>query len=174
METKTMLQGENIQLLPFSSKYWSNVAAWFYDKEYSEMYRQSTRMLSEEDFKQYSRVMGGEVFMIHLLDSEKPIGMVQVIPSDKKNKAGYIGLIIDKEHQSKRLPTEVFLIFFDYLFNRQGYNKIIIEILENNTSLKNSIAANGFYREGKLIQECFIEGRYVNELRYSMTAYYFN
>ncbi len=169
-----MFKGHTIQLLPFNSKYWECVARWFYQDEYKGFFRQFTKMLNEEDFKQYPRVVMGEVFIIHSLTTEVPIGMIQCIPDCKKNKAGHLGLLVDCEAQGKHIPTEAMILTMDYLFNRQGYNKVVLEILESNESLKNTLDKSGWYREGKLLQECFIDGRFQNELRYCMTAKYFN
>ncbi len=174
MDNKIMLKGTTIQLLPFESKYWTNIAQWFYNEDYKGFFRQFTRMFTEADFQNYNNVIGGEVFMAHSLTDNSVIGLAQLVPCFKKNKACYIGIIIDKEQQNKRLTNEVMIILMDYIFNRQGYNKVIIEILESNESLKRCLEKTGFFREGKMLQECFMNGKFQNELRYSMSAYYYN
>jgi len=174
MDNQIMLKGITIQLLPFESKHWTNIAQWFYNLDYKEFFRQFTGMLTEDNFKNYSKLISGEVFMVHSLVDNKVIGMAQLIPCYKKNKAAYIGILIDKESQGKHLTNEIMLILMDYIFNRQGYNKIIIEILESNNSLKRCLEKTSFFKEGKMLQECFLDGKYQNELRFSMSAYYFN
>lgn len=169
-----MLRGQTTQLCPFSSKYWESLAKWYYNIDYNNMFRQYTRMFTEDDFKAYDKVVGGEVFMIHSLADSLVIGMIQIIPCYKKNKGGYLGLIIDKAHQNKHIPHEVTFLLLDYLFNRQGYNKVIVEILESDEGLKKTLEKTGWYKEGKLLQECFIDGKFQNELRYSISSYYFN
>jgi len=174
MDNNTLLKGTSVQLLPFETKHWSDIARWFYDKDYKEFFRQFTKVLTEEDFQNYPKAVGGTIFMVHSLLDNNIIGLVQVIPCFKKNKGAYIGVIIDKASQKKHLPSEVMLILLDHLFNRDGYNKVVIEILESNEGLKRVLEKTGFYKEGKLLQECFMDGRFRNELRYSMSNYYFN
>jgi len=96
MDNQIMLKGITIQLLPFESKHWTNIAQWFYNLDYKEFFRQFTGMLTEDNFKNYSKLISGEVFMVHSLVDNKVIGMAQLIPCYKKNKAAYIGILIDK------------------------------------------------------------------------------
>lgn len=173
-ENKMLFRGLTIQLLPYSSKYWETLAKWYYNNDYSDMFRQFNRVLTEDDFKIYNTIIQGEVFMIHSLEDNSIIGMIQSIPCFKKNKASFIGLVIDTSARGKHISNEAMYIFLDYLFNKHGLNKVIVEILESNSSLKSVLDKTGWYREGKLLQECFIDGKYQNELRYSMSAYYFN
>ena len=173
-DNKMMLRGQRVQLVPFCSKYWENIAKWFYDTDYKEFFRQFTRTLTEDDFKVYDKLIQAEVFIIHSLKDNNIMGFLQLVPCSKKNKAGYLGLLIDKSSQDIRISNEVTYLILDYLFNRQGYNKVIIEILESNEGLRKTLEKTGFYKEGKLLQECFMDGKFCNELRYSMSAYYFN
>ena len=168
------LKGLRVQLLPFSSKYWETIAKWAYNNDYKDFFRQFPRALTEEDLMNYDKVVGGEVFIVHSLKDNSAVGMVQVIPCYKKNKGGFIGIIVDNSAQKSKIQAEINYLIMDHLFNTQGYNKIIIKILESRSDLKKHLDQTGFYREGKLLQECFLDGKFQNELRYSMSAYYFN
>ena len=174
MDNQTILRGDTVQLLPFNCKYWEIIAHWFFSIDYRNMFRQFTRILSEEDFKQYDRVISGEVFIIHSLKDERILGMVQAVPGCKKNKACYLGMVIDVDCRGKHIPHESTMLILEHLFNRQGYNKVIVEILESEEGLKKALEKTGWYKEGKMLQECFMGGKYLNELRYSMSAYYYN
>ena len=171
---QTLFKGPTIQLLPYSSKYWECVAQWFYNKDYEEFFRGYHKALNEEEFKHLPELIRGEVFIAHSLVDNSIVGMIHVIPSGKSNRACYLGLLVDTTSRKKRIPSEMLILVMEYLFNKQGYNKVILEILESNDSLRRSVESAGFYREGKLLQDCFFNGRYQNELRYSMTARHFN
>ena len=173
-DNKILFRGITIQLVPYSTKYWESVALWYFNSDYSDMFRQYNRVFTEDDFKIYDKLIQGEVFIIHSLKDNQVLGMIQVIPCPKKNKAGYIGLVINKEVQGKHISNEATFLLLDYLFNKQGYNKVIVEILESNEGLRKTLEKTGWYKEGKLLQECFLNGKFQNELRYSMSAYYFN
>jgi RimJ/RimL family protein N-acetyltransferase len=96
------------------------------------------------------------------------VGLIQISPDCKTNRAFYIGLLIDEKYQKNRYPLEAFISIFDYCFNRLGYRKAIVEIVESHEGLKRIITENGFTYEGRLTQECFMNGAFVDELRYSM------
>ena len=101
-------------------------------------------------------------------------GLIQFSPDAKTNRAFYAGLIIDEMFQGGRFPLEAYTCFFNYAFNRLGYRKAILEILESHESLKRIVTENGFLFEGKLMGECFVDGKFVNELRYCMLDSFFN
>jgi len=175
METEnTVLRGIRIQLVPFSVKHWKDVASFMYNDTYKDFFRQYPRVFNEEELQNYPRMVGGDVFMAYSIESNKLVGMAQVVPSDKNNKGCFLGAIVCKEEQKNRVGQEINYVLMEYLFNKQGYNKVIVEILESATHLKRGFESSGWYKEGKLLQECFIDGKYQNELRFSMSSYYFN
>ena len=48
------------------------------------------------------------------------------------------------------------------------------EIIEGHESLKKTINENKFLYEGKLVGECYMNGEYINELRFCMMDTFFN
>ncbi len=168
------LRGKNIQLIPFTEANWGNLACWYYDEQYKGLFRQYSRAFSETDMRNYPKVVGGEVFMIHLVSTGEVIGMCQFTPDWKKNRAAYTGCLIDVKFQGNRYQNEVYALFYNYLFNTLGFKKIIVEVLESNASLKKAAIACGFLFEGTLYRECFMDGQFHNELRYSMSDEFFN
>lgn len=168
------LQGQNIKLVPYSHADWKYLARWFYDSDYGFMWRHHTKTMTPEELQVYPSVIGGEVFLIADIATDEIIGMAQAIPDHKNNRGFYGGLIIDKKYQKKRYPLEAYIILFDYMFNRQNYRKAIVEILSKHTSLLQIVNQNGFLHEGTLRGDCFWDGEYVDEERYSMTATFYN
>ncbi len=169
-----LLETKNLQLLPFDTTDWQDIARWFYDLDYSGFFRHQPKILKPADFQNYPQITRSDVFIAREKSTNKTVGMVQLIADGKSNRAFYVGVIVDKEFQGHKYPAEMLFLMGDYCFNRMGYRKAIMEILESNTSLKRTIVENGWLFEGKLIGECFRDGQFVNELRYCMMESYFN
>lgn len=169
-----LLRSPNIQLLPFSSKDWNHLAQWFYDSDYKDMWRHHPKAFSQQEFENYPRLLGGEVFLIFKPGIETPIGFVQIIPDHKTNRGFFLGLVISKDFQKQQLPCEVVKLIFNYAFNRLGYRKAIVEVCEKNESLNKLLVKMDFIHEGKLIGESFQNGEFTNENRYCMLASFFN
>lgn len=169
-----LLAGDTLQLTPYRAEEWQFLANWFYDANYKDMFRHSPRALRKEEFERYPQLINGEVFLLNLKTTNEVIGMIQLIPDHKTNRGFFMGLIIDKKHQGCRYPTEATYILLDYAFNRLGYRKAVMEVLKDNEPLNKTLELTGFIKEGTLVGEAFLNGKFVDEVRYCMFASYFN
>lgn len=169
------LETKHVALVPFdANRHWEALARWFYDEQYRGYFRHHPKAMTEPEFRAWPQIMGSDVFVICELQTQVPIGLVQLHPNGKTNRAFFIGILIDKKAQGCGYLGEVFYKMFDYTFNQLGYKKAIVEILESNEQLKSAVTDYGFLFEGKFFGECFFNGEYVNELRYCMMDTYFN
>lgn len=164
-----MLKGKTLKLHPFVGTRDSEaIYHWFYDPSCANMWRHHTRSLTQEDVARYPQLIGGEVFMIEL--SGAIVGFCQAIPDCKTNRGVYAGILLDKEARGLHLVSETFAILFNHLFNKQGYQKAIIEVVAQETKLCECLVQAGCNREGILINEAFLNGRFVDEARFSISA----
>jgi len=150
------------------------MARWYYDDAYRDMFRHHTKLLRKHELENYTALIGGEAFIVLDAAGKEPMGYVQVIPSHKHNRSFEVGMLIDKKFQKNRNPCEVLVVLFEYMFHKLGFHKAVIEILESNTSLKKTLVAAGFMSEGRLVDESYMDGKYVNELRFAMFDSYYN
>lgn len=169
-----LLKGKNLRLVPYTPADWEYLARWFYDADYAFMWRHQQKMLTPAEFQNYPSMVGGEVFLIQEINTNQTVGLAQAIPDCKNNRGFYAGLLIDKKFQNNRYPLETYMVLFDYMFNRQNYRKALVEVLSQHKSLLQIINQNGFLHEGTLRGDCFWNGEFVDEERYSMTATYYN
>lgn len=170
------LESKNLIVLPFCGESdWQKLAHWFYDEDYKNFFRHQATVYTEEQFKNYNKVVGAQVFVARAKDKKNEIvGLVQLFPDAKTNRAFYAGMLIDKAHQGRRYPLELCVLMGNLCFNKLGYRKCIVEILESHESLKKILEQMGALYEGKHVGECFMEGKFVNELRFCMFDNYFN
>lgn len=169
-----LLKGPKVQLIPHDRQHWQYLARWFYESAYRDMWRHLPRALTQQDFENYPQLINGQVFFVMRHGGTEPIGFTQIIPDCKTNRAFFAGLLIDKQFQKKLYPAEVFSILFDYAFNRWGYQKAIVEVCETNESLNKLLRKMNFTQEGVLHKEAFLNGEFINEVRYCMMAADFN
>lgn len=167
-----LLKGPNLQLIPYEKKNWQLLATWFYDDQYKDMWRHSPKAWGQLEFENYPQLISGEVFIV--FEKTEPVGFIQMIPDCKTNRGVFVGILLDKSVQDKHYTHETFVVLFDYIFNRLGYRKVIVEILESKDTFKKALLKSGFILEGTLMGEAFIDGVFVNEVRLCMTSAFFN
>jgi RimJ/RimL family protein N-acetyltransferase len=170
---KSFLASPKIILLPFDESYAGDIARWFYDPAYSDMFRHYVRPLTFEQFKQYPKVLGGEIFLIYHKELKRNVGYAQFVPDTKSNMAVYAGILLEKEVQDQSLSTDAFILMFNYVFNRLNFRKVIIEILASNKKIHQALLKYGCREEGRYFEEAFINGEFVDEVRLSITAPFF-
>lgn len=169
-----ILSGPRLQLMPYEAKNWASLAKWAYNEQYAGLFRFRPRVLQKAEIENYPQFIGGEVFMIYPHESETPIGLIQIVPDSKTNQGFFCGLLLEDEYQKQGHSAEALAILFNYAFNRLGYRKAILEILETNTKLKEIITKAGFLKEAHYYGEVFFNGEFRDELRYCMMSSFFN
>lgn len=169
-----ILSTKSLQLTPYTAVYWNYLAEWYYSGEYNDIFRHSPRALKEEEFQNYPKLINGEIFLISEKATNKIIGFVQVASDWKTNRGFYFGILLDKAFQHKGYTPQVLGITLDYYFNRLGYNKAIMEILDERKDIQSWLEGAGFTHEGTYRNECFMDGEFKTELRYAMVAEEFN
>lgn len=170
-----ILSGKRIRLLPFESSNWNIIAQWYYSGKYKNFFRHFPNILKQEHFEKYPALIGAEsLFVLNKDKPEQVLGIINIIKDVKPNRAVYLGLLIDEQFQDKSLATEIFIVALDYIYNQLGYEKAIIEFLEKDVKLKGIVDSHKFLYEGKFHKECYMNGKFENELRYCMFKDFYN
>ncbi len=169
-----LLSSKRLQLVPYTPDQWQWLAKWFFDEKYNNLFRHYPHIMGKTEFENYPKILQGDVFLIYLKDSTEVVGMSQIVPDSKTNRGFYYGTIIEEEYQRNRFPSESMTIVMDYAFNRLGFQKCIVETLSSHFSLNKNLEVVGFTKEGVLEKEAFINGQFVDENRYAMSAEVFN
>ena len=74
--------------------------------------------------------------------------------------------IFGKEHWGKGYATKAIRQLFDHGFNKLNLNKIWLGTPETNKAMVKIAENLGMQKEGKLIHDMYLEGHYVNVIRY--------
>ncbi|MBI2339954.1 MAG: GNAT family N-acetyltransferase [Deltaproteobacteria bacterium] len=164
-------EGHVVRLERFRPEHGKIVFRWFYDPAYRLFFRDFEDPLSLEQCKKFDKVMAGSgvgIFMIIEKSSDKPIGMVTHCCLKKKSGVNRIGIMLDKDFQHKTYAIEALIILLDYLYNRLGFKKIIVEYLASDHHIQRISEKGGWIREAVLKREAVVDGEYVDEVRYYM------
>lgn len=163
-----------VQLVPFWEDAWTHFATWFYSGDYEDMFRHTPQPLTETQFRNYPTVLGANIYMVVRAEDKEVIGYCFFAPCTKTNQGFKLGILIDKKFQKCSFATSAVYSLLDLGFNRLGYRKAIMDILVTRTDMAKRLLSSGFKKEGILIQEAFLDGEYVDEMRICTFASNFN
>jgi len=163
--------GYKVKLIPFKPEHAETVCQWFYAPAYKLFFRDFDTAISPEDFKEFDKIMGRVgvgMLMIVDKDSEDVLGMMTHLCLKKKSGVIRIGILLDKEKQHMTLAIESLIILGDFLYNRLGYKKLVIEYLASDKHIIRIAEQGGWIREAVLIREALVDDDYVDEVKYYM------
>lgn len=82
---------------------------------------------------------------------------------DWQARSGEIGIFIgDKAYWNKGYGSEALNLLLQFGFNRLNLNKIYLEVFETNPRAKRVYEKAGFVEEGRLRQDVYLNGRYID------------
>lgn len=108
---------------------------------------------------------GMKGFIIAHKDSEEYIGQIDLIKIDWINRIGTIGIVIgNPDKLGKGYGTEAIKLIQEFAFNKLNLHKLDLEVRENNERAIRCYIKCGFVIEGRIRQNCFIDGKYTDTL----------
>lgn len=166
--------GPNLVIRPYEPDEWPIMSHWFYSGDYPEFFRDQSTLMN---IAQLQSFVGGQTsygFLIRLGKEFKghPIGTVigfinlydiRWVPSTLK-----LGILIEKEFQGQQFCMEAIWLICDYVFNQMRFRKMIIEFLKSNQRIESILKFGGFKKEATLKDEAYMNGKYVDVVRYSI------
>ncbi|MBX7149605.1 GNAT family N-acetyltransferase [bacterium] len=167
------LNGMNVRLVPYETKHAFVLVNWYYDFRYAQFFRD----MDEEpyDTSSIGRLVEGlarngiVLLVIEELATDKPLGLMTWNMVKKKAGIYRFGILLDEDTQHKTLAIESIIIMSHYLYAGLGCTKMVVEFLASNTHIQRISEKGGFIREAVLDKEAFLNGEYVDEVRYYLT-----
>lgn len=164
-------EGFVVKLVPFAPEHAEKVFEWYYDVAYKLFFREFDAPLSLEQCRQFNLIMaksGVTIFMIIEKETNLAIGMMTHCPLKRKSGVTRFGILLDKNFQHKTYAIEALIILGDFVYNRLGFRKLVIEYLASDTHIRRISEKGGWIFETILKEEALIDGEYVDEVRYHM------
>ena len=107
----------------------------------------------------------GIILKSQIESDNKLIGDCAVNISDN---TAQIGCTISNLHQKKGYAKEVLHMLMKYLFEEHNIRRIVETTDEENISAQKLLESLGFRKEGLFIENCFIKGKWCNDIQYAM------
>lgn len=92
------------------------------------------------------------------------VGLISLRDYDSLHRRGRFGIFIQRKYWGKGYAREAMAIFFKYLFNQIGLQRIYLEVLESNKRAIRLYERFRFVKEGLLRQHYFQDGGFKNIL----------
>lgn len=123
--------------LPFFVKLRNRCVKWLHDD----------RRFSLTQTKKWFALLSDSYYIIEL--HGETAGYIRTSNWDLYNKNVYIGADIEPSYRRQGVASESLRIFINFLFTKQKFNKVSLEVLDFNTSARHLYKKLGFEIEGR-------------------------
>lgn len=147
---------------------------WHNDQEIKLLYSSHPFAVSLDNEKEwYRKILSSNipvsVFGIELVETGELIGIASLKDINMINRCGEFGMYVgEKKLRGKGISEAVTPLILDYAFNKLGLNRVYSKFIEGNIPSKKLCKRFGFRKEGLLRQSLFRNGKYINEMVYSI------
>lgn len=167
-----MFNCNNISLIPYQENFGEFIANWYYSDQYKKFFRHIIKPLCHAELLKYPLTMNCTVFMIS--HKEDIIGMLTMTDYKPLARACKIGMMIDKKFQKNGYALEAMVNSLDYLFNRLNLKKAVFTVMSGDKRTEELLKKGGVRKEATLKAEIYHEGKYLDEIHYTIFKDQFN
>lgn len=141
----------------------------YYDSEYPHEHESFDDFLKRVKAVVDDRNQTAELFEIHLEESDKLIGIVDVHAIDEYNRRCFVNCTIgDTDYANKECDIAAMRIILGYCFNERGMHKVATTAFDFNTAWIDHVEELGFTQEGELREHVLKKGEFRNKLIFSI------
>jgi RimJ/RimL family protein N-acetyltransferase len=164
-----MLSGKNIRLRATEPTDLPNMVRWMNDPDVIENLLIYTPLSSVEEQNWYDNMIKGpkeeHVYTIEILENDEwiPVGSTGFHSVDMKSRGAEIGISIgEKKYWNRGYGRDAMHLMLRHAFNDLNLNRVYLYVFETNERAKKAYLAAGFVEEGRLRQDIFKNGRYLD------------
>lgn len=122
----------------------------------------------EESFKRFTKE-DAQGFFIKYVPENIFVGTIKLDKIISQNKSGEMGIMIgEKNLWGKKIGEKSYKILLKYAFEKLKLNRVWGGTDENNISMQKLFLKTGFTQEGRFRQVSCFEGKFTDNLRYSI------
>jgi len=167
------ISGKIIDLLPMNPNHLPLFCQWEnnpkvrkYDRnEFPITVEESKKFLESGESRVKTRIM----FEIWHKKDQKPIGYCEIDDISWVDHRAHIGITIgEMEYWGRGIGTETIKLLNEYCFNELNFHKIAAEALAPNKGSQRCFEKNGFKYEGKLKEDTYVDGKFIDLLKYCL------
>lgn len=163
-----------IRLRPLTLGDFNKTLQWHNDEEIKRLYSSHPFPVSIENEKLwYKNILTTNipvtVFGIESIQTNELIGIASLKDINLINRSAEFGMYVgDRKLRRQGISITVTKLILEYAFLKLGLNRVYSHMMEDNTPAWKLCERFGFKREGKLRQSLFRNGKYNNEIVYSI------
>lgn len=101
-------------------------------------------------------------------EEPEPVGNASLFRIDEQSGHGYLACWIDPDVQGEGYATTATRLVVDYAFRERRLHKVIAEAFAPNAASRRVLEKVGLREEGRLRDEKFVDGEYVDVYRFGM------
>lgn len=150
---------------------------WYHDKRLSHFFRGFLTGVSLEQCKNAPQFLRGHI-LVGVLEGNEPyatpedkdrlVGAVTLADRDPILRIYKLGLLVHPEFQQHGLGKDLMAAGIEWSFNTMNAHKIMLEILDQDQRVITGAEAAGFTREGLSRKSAYLDGKFCNEVIFSM------
>lgn len=164
-----MLLGKRIRLRAAEPQDLQNFVRWMNDPDVIENLLRFTPLSSVEEQAWYDGMIKGpveeHVYIIEIQEDDQwiPVGSTGFHSVDWKNRAAEIGISIgEKKYWNRGYGRDTMRLMLRHGFNDLNLNRIYLFVFDTNGRAIKAYNAAGFVEEGRLRQDIYKNGRYID------------
>jgi RimJ/RimL family protein N-acetyltransferase len=166
--TNAFLVGSKVYLRPIEKSDAATIAKWFNDRAVTRTTRQYRPMpvAKEEAFlEQLAKNDGDIIFLMVAKDDDAPVGCCGLNKIDPINRSAELGIIIgEKDRWGQGFGAEATSLLVGYGFETLNLNRVYLHVHEDNERGRRTYRRVGFREEGRLRQDTYREGKYLDSI----------
>ncbi|MDH4157449.1 MAG: GNAT family N-acetyltransferase [candidate division Zixibacteria bacterium] len=166
------LESERLFLTPTTDDDFEDHYRWLHDRGISYLddrhFRPVSRARAKEQFD--ARRNAEDVMSLAVLSRQdgRFMGLTELYGIDYYERKCYWGLILGEGYRRQGYGTEIAELIMKYVFDDLGFNRLKSYTHSGNTGSMQFHKSLGFVQEGRLRQEFFFGGEYVDGLDYAI------
>jgi RimJ/RimL family protein N-acetyltransferase len=164
-----MLLGKRMRLRATEPTDIPNLVRWMNDPEVIENLLIYTPLSNIDEQNWYEHMSKSpkeeQVYTIEILEDDKwiPIGSTGFHLLDWKNRSADISISIgEKKYWNRGYGRDTMRLMLRHAFNDLNLNRVSLTVFETNERAKKAYLAAGFVEEGRMRQDVFKNGRYID------------
>ncbi len=164
-----MLIGKRVRLRATEPTDLPNMIRWMNDPDVIENLLIYTPLSSVEEQNWFDTMMKApkeeHVYIIEIFrERQMDSGRVNRFPCvDWKNRSAEIGISIgEKKYWNRGFGRDTMRLMLRHAFNDLNLNRVYLYVFETNERAKKAYLATGFVEEGRLRQDIYKNGRYID------------
>jgi RimJ/RimL family protein N-acetyltransferase len=164
-----MIIGKRVRLRGLEQSDLENMVRWMNDPEVIQNLLIYTPISNADEQIWYETMVKApkeeHVYVIEVLDGNKwtPIGSTGYHGIDWKNRSAEIGISIgEKKYWNHGYGRDTMRLMLRHGFNDLNLNRVFLYVFETNERAKHAYLASGFVEEGRLRQDIYKNGKFID------------